>query len=429
MTIQQAIQLPRRFSITWFRSPWAILISVILGIYIGSFHHGVANFIAPIGDLYLGLLKMCVLPILLSAITTSIGRLMTSRDAGQYIRRILIVFPVGLLSASTIAVLMAMVFGPGRNLSDATLETLGVVVNNSGIDLEMALTGPLPQEESADLSSFLIGMVPDNIFTALSEGQTLKVLVFAIIFGVSLGLLNESLSNTVFDILDTVFKAFNQLIQWFTLILPFGLCSLLAYQLSRQGTDVMLAMISFILIALATFIIIYAVNTLIIWQQSQKPLPTVLSAVREPIILALATSSSLACLPSAIAQLSDKLTFKRQTVNLVTPLSITLCRFGSVIYFALGTLFVAQLYHTSLGITELVMVIFGSIFAGMATSGVTGVLTLTMLGLVLEPLQLPLEAVLVLFIAIDPIVDPFRTLGIVYTGMATTAVIANPEEA
>ena len=79
--------------------------------------------------------------------------------------------------------------------------------------------------------------------------------------------------------------------------------------------------------------------------------------------------------------------------------------------------------------TELVMVVFGSIFAGMATSGVTGVLTLTMLGLVLEPLQLPLEAVLVLFIAIDPIVDPFRTLGIVYTGMATTAVIANPEEA
>lgn len=428
MTIQQAIQLPRRFSITWLRSPWAILISVILGIYIGTFHHGLANFISPIGELYLGLLKMCVLPILLSAITTSIGRLMTSHDAGQYIRRILIVFPVGLLLTSTIAVLMAMFFGPGRNLSEATLETLGVVVNNSGIDLEMALTGPLPQEESANLSTFLLGMVPDNIFTALSEGQTLKVLVFAIIFGVSLGLLNESLSNTVFDILDAIFKAFNQLIQWFTLILPFGLCSLLAYQLSRQGTDVMLAMISFILIALATFIIIYVVNTLIIWQQSQKSLPTVLSAVREPIILALATSSSLACLPSAIAQLTDKLTFKRQTVNLVTPLSITLCRFGSVIYFALGTLFVAQLYNTNLGITELVMVIFGSIFAGMATSGVTGVLTLTMLGLVLEPLQLPLEAVLVLFIAIDPIVDPFRTLGIVYTGMATTAVIANPEK-
>jgi proton glutamate symport protein len=70
-------------------------------------------------------------------------------------------------------------------------------------------------------------------------------------------------------------------------------------------------------------------------------------------------------------------------------------------------------------------VIIGSIFAGMATSGVTGVLTLTMLGLVLEPLKLPLEAVLVLFVAIDPLMDPLRTLGIVHTGMATTALIAD----
>jgi Na+/H+-dicarboxylate symporter len=427
MTIQPAIQLPRRFSKEWLRSPWAIIASALLGIYIGSFHPAIATAIAPIGELYLGLLKMCVFPILLSAITTSIGRLMASHDAGQYIRRILIVFPVGLFLASIVSMIAAMLLGPGRNLSEETLKTLGVVVNNSGIDLEMALTGPLPQEESTNIASFFIGMVPDNIFLALSEGQTLKVLVFAIIFGVSLGFLQEKQANSVFEVLDAIFQSFNQLIRWFTLILPFGLCSLLAYQLSKQGTDVMLAMINFIGVTLATFFVIYVINTIVIWQQSKQSIWAVLSSVREPVILALATSSSLACLPSAIAQLSGKLQFKRQTVNLVTPLSITLCRFGSVIYFVLGTIFVAQLYQTSFGITELIIVLFGSIFAGMATSGVTGVLTLTMLGLVLEPLQLPLEAVLVLFIAIDPLIDPFRTLGIVYTGMATTAVIADSE--
>ncbi|MEL6221177.1 MAG: cation:dicarboxylase symporter family transporter [Cyanobacteria bacterium J06626_14] len=427
MTIQSAIQLRHRFSITWLRSPWAILISAILGGYIGSYHPVIATAIAPIGELYLGLLKMCVFPILLSAITTSIGRLMASHDAGQYIRRILIVFPIGLLLTSVVAMVVAMILGPGRNLSEATLDTLGVVVNSSGIDLEMSLTGPLPQEDSTNVASFFIGMVPDNIFTALSEGQTLKVLVFAIVFGVSLGFLKENQANAVFEVLDAIFQSFNQLIQWFTLILPFGLCSLLAYQLSRQGTDVMFAMINFIGVALTTFCFIYIINTLVIWQQSKQSIWSVLLAVREPVILALATSSSLACLPSAISRLSSGLRFKRQTVNLVTPLSITLCRFGSVIYFALGTIFVAQLYQTQLGITELIIVLLGTVFAGMATSGVTGVLTLTMLGLVLEPLQLPLEAVLVLFIAIDPLIDPFRTLGIVYTGMATTAVIADLE--
>lgn len=86
-----------------------------------------------------------------------------------------------------------------------------------------------------------------------------------------------------------------------------------------------------------------------------------------------------------------------------------------------------QLYDKPLSLGSVIIVIAGSIFAGMATAGVTGILTLTMLGIVLEPLQLPLEAVLVLFVAIDPIMDPFRTLSIVHTGIAATAVIADVE--
>jgi len=88
-------------------------------------------------------------------------------------------------------------------------------------------------------------------------------------------------------------------------------------------------------------------------------------------------------------------------------------------------MFVMQLYQKPLDISILVIILIGSVFAGMATSGVTGILTLTMLGLVLDPLKLPLDAVLVLFVAIDPIINPFRTLSIVQTGMATTAMIAD----
>ena len=183
-------------------------------------------------------------------------------------------------------------------------------------------------------------------------------------------------------------------------------------------------MFNFIVVALSTFLAIYVVSTLIIWQQTKLPFLSVFLALRESTILALATSSSLACLPSAIATLSDRLKFDRQTIKLVTPLSITICRFGSVIYFSLSALFVAQLYDKALSFSDFSIIIIGSILAGMATSGVSGILTLTMLGIVLEPLKLPLEAVLVLFIAIDPLMDPFRTLSIVHTGMAATAVVA-----
>lgn len=414
-----------RPSIQWLRSPWAIAISAGLGIYVGTAHVGIANLVAPIGELYLGLLKMCVFPILLSAITASIGRLMGSPDAQRYGKRILLVFPLGLLLTSGIAVLIAAIAGPGRNLSQETLSNLGVLVNQSGIDLEISLSGPAVVEATeAGMSQFLVGIVPDNIFSALSEGQTLKVLCFSIIFGLSLGLLKESFTETIFSILDSIYKSFNQLIDWLTLVLPLGLFSLLAYQLSKQGIEIITSMFTFLLVSLITFTTLYIVSTLVIWKQTPFSFLRVSSALRETSILALATSSSLACLPSAIATLSDSLKFNRQTIKLVTPLAITLCRFGSVAYFATGALFVAQLYGKTLDLNACIMIIFGSILAGMATSGVTGILTLTMLGIVLEPLNLPLEAVLVLFIAIDPIMDPFRTLGIVHTAMAATAVVA-----
>ncbi|MCU0569923.1 MAG: dicarboxylate/amino acid:cation symporter [Oculatellaceae cyanobacterium Prado106] len=406
------------------RSPWTTILSAALGIYIGTLNKGLAEWIAPIGTLYLGLLKMCVLPILMSAIMTSIGRLMTSKNAGDSIRRILIVFPIGLLLVSTIATAIAVIAGPGRNLPTSTLEALGVLVNQSKIDFEIALTGAIAPEETFNATQFINSLVPDNIFNALSEGQTLKVLIFSIIFGVSLGLVKDAIANSFFDWLETVYKTFSQLIRALTLMLPFGLCSLLAEQFSQMSLVILLAMLKFVVVAIGTFLLIYVLSTLVIWRKTGLPLIQVLIALKESTILALATTSSLACIPSAISTLSNDLQFKRQTTTLVTPLSITICRFGSVAYFALAATFVAQLYGKELSVGTLVITILGSVLAGMATSGVTGVLTLTMMDLVLAPLKLPLEAVLVLFIAVDPLMDPFRTVGIVQTGMAATAAIA-----
>ncbi len=416
-----------QISIKWLRSPWAIVVSVVLGAYIGRFHPEVARQLQPLGSLYLGLLKMCVLPILLSAISNSIGRLMRSHGAQRYVRRILLIFPLALLIVSGIATSIAAVAGPGRNLTTSTMETLGVLVNQSGIDLEIALNGPLEVEEVNTIGDLVVDIVPENIFSALSEGQTLQVLLFAIIFGVSLGLIRTPSTNALFDILDSIYRSFNQVIHWLTYLLPIGLFSLLAYQLSEIGVEVLVSMVGFVVVMLVISLVLYLLGTVVIWRRSGQSLGHVLTAMKDPTILALATSSSLACLPAAISSLSDDLGFDRQTTDLVTPLTITLCRFGSVAYFGAAALFVAQIYQKEIGLSTLLIILVGSILAGMATSGVTGILTLTMLGLVLDPLRLPLEAVLVLFIAIDPLMDPLRTLGIVHTGMATTAAIADPQ--
>jgi proton glutamate symport protein len=411
----------------WLRSPWCLAASVALGVYLGTNQPQLATAIAPVGTLYLGLLKMCVLPILITAITTSIGRLIMSQDASQSIRRILLVFPLALLCVSSLTAIIAAIAAPGKNLSEATLQTLGVLVNQSGIDLEISLNGPIAASDEANLSQFLLGMVPANIFGALSEGQTLQVLVFSIIFGIALGFIRDPNTERLFEILDSIYKACHQLINWLTFGLPIGLCSLLAAQLAKLGVEVLFSMINFVGVAIFTFLLIYGLCILVIWRQTRYSLTYVISALKEPTFLAFATSSSFACIPSSISALSEKLKFDPKTTQLVTPLAITICRFGAVAYFALAAMFVAQLYNKPLDPMQFGLIICLSILAGMATSGATGVLTLTMLDLVLTPLKLPLEAVLVLFIAIDPIIDPFRTMGLIHASLATTALIAGPQ--
>ncbi|MEB3884923.1 dicarboxylate/amino acid:cation symporter [Lyngbya sp. CCY1209] len=408
------------------RNPWSIVPAILIGLYLGIFQKDIALLLTPFGTLYLTLLKMCVLPLLFSAITMSVGKLIGSHEANKYVKRILIVFGMGLVGVSAIGAVVAIGTNPGGNLDDSTLTALGVIVNTSELDLQVSLSGLTPEvTEEPMLISFLFNLVPDNIFSSLSEGNSLEILFFSIVFGIAMGYSKESAKEDVFRILETVFTAAKKLIDWIIIFLPFGLCFLLASQMATTGFGILIAMQNFVLITILAFAVIYGLSTLVIWKNAGVSLWTVLMSLKEPTILALATRSSFTCLPSSISALTETLKFDRQTVNLVTPLAITVCRFGPVAYFATTSVFVAQLYNYQLNLSSFLIIIIASILAGMATAGATGILTLTLLDLVLKPLGLPLEAILVLLIAIDPIIDPFRTLGIVHTGIAATAAIAD----
>jgi proton glutamate symport protein len=119
----------------------------------------------------------------------------------------------------------------------------------------------------------------------------------------------------------------------------------------------------------------------------------------------------------------ETLGYNKKTVDLLVPLTFMICRTGPTLYFALATVFVAQLYNITLDSNSIMTIIAGSIFAGLATAGASGVVLLSMLGLVLTPLGLPVDAVLVLFIIIDPIIGPFRVLAIVHTACAIVTLI------
>ena len=406
------------------RSGWTILFAVSLGIYIGLFQHDLVQYVAPFGHIYLDILKMCILPILVTAITMSIARLLQAEGESSFIQRMLVVFVLSIVMSAILGLAVGLISQPGSGFDKASLVSLGSIVRDSGApDLEISAYEPFVAKEKPSFSkTFIANLIPENIFSALTTGSSLKVLFFAILFGIALGTINKNKSESLMSVIESIYIAFSIMVKWLMLILPFGLLGLIAHDVSEVGIPVLMAMIKFVPIALLGFSALFIISSLIMLQRTGS-LMAPLAALKETIVMALGTGNAMACLPSAISGLTDELGYDKKSTDLIVPLSLTICRTGPTLYFALATLFVAQLYKVDLGVSDLMAVFVWSIFAGLATAGASGVVLLSMLTLVLEPLGLPAEAVLVLFIVIDPIIGPFRALAIVHTSCAISTLI------
>lgn len=406
------------------RSNWSLFIGVAVGLYIALWAKQYVDYIAPVGLIYVDVLKMCIFPILVSAISVSISRLMQARENTNYIGRMAVVFLISIIVSGILGVAMGEIGKPGKGYDIKTLSTLGSIINKAGTtDLEVSLSEPfVAPPKTSFVNSFFSNLVPENIFAALSSGSSLKVLFFAILFGLAIGCLKKETSQTLVSSLDSMYLAFAKVVQWLMYFLPFGLCGLIAHDVSKVGIDVLVAMMKFVPIALASFAVLFVISSLVMWQRTGSLIKP-LQALKDTIVMAIGTGNALACLPSALTAMSEKLGYEKRTVDLLVPLTFTVCRTGPTLYFALATIFVAQLYNVELGVDSLTMVIIGSVFAGLATAGASGVVLLSMLSLVLAPLGLPVEAVMVLFIIIDPIIGPFRVVAIVHTSCAVVTLI------
>jgi Na+/H+-dicarboxylate symporter len=127
-------------------------------------------------------------------------------------------------------------------------------------------------------------------------------------------------------------------------------------------------------------------------------------------------------MPAMIASLTDGLGLSRSRVELLVPLGISLLRIGPVLYYVVATLFIAQLYGVALGPGQLALAAVAGVLAGFASSGMSGLVTISLTGLVCAYLGLPFEAALALFAAIDPLCDVLRTVVLVAGNIAFAAV-------
>lgn len=432
MTI--ALQPAPRFTLPSLRkfliNPLFLLIMGLLGIWIGSTSPSLTRIITPFGNLYIELLRMVLLPFLICAIMVSIAKLFNFASVRTQVLQVVLVFFMTTTLTAMVGVISMTALNPGHSVNESSRKSLGEILNTNAYatDFEISLDQPHGKPKDDDTALEIVqSFVPGNIFNALSVGETVKILFFAIIFGASLGQLRISQRGALEDTLVSVYTMCTRIIDAVNMLLPFALCAMLAKQVADVGLDRLLAMVNFLIAfgLIAASAVWLSIG--VVAYRANVSFMRAAMAMRAPLLVAISTRSSIACVPSSIAALSDDLDFSHEKTQLLLPLGMTFCRVGPILYYAVATMFIAQLHDITFTPTIFVAVVLGAWVAGLASAGTTGVLTISLLSLVFEPIGLPLDAALVLFVAVDPIADIFRTAAIVLPNCATTALLAERE--
>lgn len=406
-------------------NPWVVIGSLVSGVMFGMKAPSVAISLGFIGDIYIDLLKMITLPFMVSAVIFSLQRLFRDGGTGKLLGRVTVVFLGFSFFVALAGALTLLAMRPGENLSTATMASFGQIVggNLSANDTVMDLHGVDEIPKTMGFSDVLLSLVPANIFSALAGGETLKILVFALLFGLAVGQVPARISDGLTQALETVYHACQKLMHWLSFPLPVVLFCMSAAQLGKTGIEPLQSMSKFVLAFFVACTLLLIIAVFIIWKRGNSPLSHTVHALREPFALALATRSSAVCMPSMIESLVDRLGFARARVELLVPLTVSLLRIGPVVYYVCATLFIAQLYGRSLSLVEVGIVLLASVLAGFASAGMTGLVTVSLIGMTCSYLGLPFEAAFVLFLAVDPICDMLRTLVLVIGNTAAVTMV------
>lgn len=407
-------------------NPWIIIASLVGGVLLGMTAPEMGMKLGVVGDVYVDLLKMITLPFMVSAVIFSLQRVIRDGGAGNLLGRLAVVITSFAILAAILGMLPVLVLQPGANLSAETRQTFGEIVgsNLSSSDTEMSLNGVDVVKKTPGFSDILLSLVPVNIFSALAQGEALKALVFAMLFGLAVGTVPTRLSEGLTHSLVTIYQSCQTLMRWFNYPVPIVLFCMSAAQLGKTGIGPLQAMVQFVMAFSIGGLILMAISAVIVWKRSGKSISATVDALKGPFALALATRNSATCMPIMIESLVDRLGFGRSQTELLVPLCVSLLRIGPVLYYATATIFIAQLYGRTLSIDELGIVVAASVLAGFASAGMTGLVTVSLVGMSCAYLGLPFEAAFMLFLAVDPVCDMIRTLVLVLGNTAAVTLIS-----
>jgi proton glutamate symport protein len=401
------------------KHPVTILIATIVGIILGTFFPRTVPYITPLGLAIGTLLRLCIEPLIITSIILGLAKIIKAKLLIKRLSMTIIVFLIGILLPGIVGFGFGMLHKSTIHFNDHTQIQLSRLIKVTEYYSEKKTQ--TQEKQNLTIKSFIDNFVPHNIFAALSNQLTIKLIIIAILLGVALGFLDSPKTTEFLKFIELFHSLFDTLFDWIFYAIPFAACALFAKTAAVTNIDILDSLTSFILTLYAGGILLFIIYHIIISKQLQCSFIRTFLIFKKALFHSFILGSSFIALPETKKRLKESGVAKN-VVDLLFPLGLIINQHGKILLFAMLTMHILGFYHIHLPLYTLIGVFFITLLSGVAAQG-KGSSVILSYAIVVNTLGIPHDlANLMLMIIIPLVIKLIETLNL-YANCAIVALV------
>jgi len=399
----------------FYKSLYAqVILAILLGIIIGFFYPEFATRLKPLGDGFIKLVKMMIAPVIFCTIVSGIAGMQDVKKVGRVGIKAIIYFEVITTLALIIGLIVINILKPGvgMNIDPSTLDTKSV-------------TAYVTQAKATNAVDFVLHIIPDNIISALANGDLLQILFFSVLFGIALSKIGEK-AKPVLKGIKSVEAGLFAVINIIMKVAPVGAFGAMAFTIGRYGVGSLASLGQLMLSFYITCILFIVIVLGGVLKYFGFNLFRLLGFIKEEILIVLGTSSSEAALPSLMTKL-QMVGCSESVVGLVVPTGYSFNLDGTSIYMTMAAVFLAQATNTPLTLSHQITMLLVLLLVSKGAAGVTGSGFITLAALLPAVGNIPVASI-ALILGIDRFMSEARAITNLIGNSVATVVVAKWEK-
>ncbi len=393
---------------------WQILIALISAVLFGIFLPQHAVYVSWMGDLFLRALKMIIIPLIISSMITGVANIGNAESLGRIGLKTIGFYLFTSLIAIITGLLLVNLIKPGVGVDIGFIEQ--------------------PNKEifaNQSLGNIIMRIIPENIFNAMANADILSIIFFSLLFGYFITKIEEKHSQPLKRFFDALFDIMMKITLFVIKFTPLGIFGIVATVIAKQAGDAeslfsIFERMSVYMLTVLSGILIHTFISMSLILKSGKINPLKhLKNMSTVLLTAFSTSSSNATLPLTIDAVENKCGVSNKISSFTLPLGATVNMNGTALYECVAVIFIAQVYGIELSFYQQFVIVMTSLLAAIGSAGIP-MAGLVMMTVIMNAVGLPLEGI-GLILAVDRILDMFRTALNVYGDTCGAVIIAKSE--